>query len=65
MNHHVSTYYQGYEVMVMEYVEYFKALLGVVETYRGKYENEPRLIKAQLLEQGVLAADVNMPNAEN
>jgi hypothetical protein len=38
--------------------------VGVVETYRGAYENELGLIKAQLLEQGVLAADVNTPNAD-
>jgi hypothetical protein len=45
-------------------VEHFKALLGVVETYRGAYGNKPGLIKAQLLEQGVLAVDVDMPNAD-
>ncbi len=44
-------------------MEHFKALLGVVETYRGAYGNKPGLIKAQLLEQGVLAAVVDMPNA--
>jgi hypothetical protein len=30
--HRISTYYQGYEVTITEYVEYFKALVGVVET---------------------------------
>ncbi len=64
--HHVFTYYQGYKVTITEYVEHFKALVlvGVVETYRGTYGNEPGLIKALLLEQGVSAADVNMPNAD-
>jgi hypothetical protein len=38
----------------MEYVEHFKALVGVVKTYGGAYGNEPGLMKAQLLEQGVL-----------
>jgi hypothetical protein len=61
--HRISLYYQGYKVMITEYVEHFKALVGVVKTYRGTYENELGLIKAQLLEQGVLAADVNTPDA--
>ncbi len=64
MKHKVSTYYQGYKVTIMEYVEHFKALVGVVETYGGAYGNEPGLIKAQLLEQGVLVADVNTPDAD-
>ncbi len=45
-------------------MEHFKALAGEVETYGGTYGNEPGLIKTQLLEQGVLAADVNMPNSD-
>ncbi len=64
VKHSVSTYYQGYEVTITEYVEHFKALVGVVETYRGAYGNELGLIKAQLLGQGVLAADVDMPHAD-
>jgi hypothetical protein len=40
------------------------ALVGVGETYGGAYGNEPGLIKAQLLEQGVLVADVDMPDAD-
>ncbi len=64
MKHHVSAYYQGYKVTITEYVEQFKALVGVVETYGGAYGNKPGLIKAQLLEQGVLAADVDTPNAD-
>jgi hypothetical protein len=62
--HHVSIYYQGYEVTIMEYVEHFKVLVGVVQTYGGTYGNELGLIKAQLLEQGVLAADVDTPDAD-
>jgi hypothetical protein len=62
--HRVSTCYQGYKVMIMEYMEHFKALVGVVDTNGGAYGNEPGLIKAQLLEQGVLAADVNTPYAD-
>jgi hypothetical protein len=36
--------------MITEYVEHFKALVGVVETYGGTYGNELGLIKARLLE---------------
>ena len=35
--HGVSTYYQAYDVTNTEYVEHFKALVGVVETYGGAY----------------------------
>ncbi len=38
--------------------------MGVVKTYGVAYENEPGLIKAQLQEQGVLAADVDTPYAD-
>ena len=48
--HRVSTYYQGYDVTTTEYVEHFKALVGVVETYGGAYGNEPGLIRARLIE---------------
>jgi hypothetical protein len=64
VKHRVSTYYQGYEVTITEYVEHFKALVGVVETYGGPYGIEPGLIKAQLLEQGVSAADVDTPDTD-
>jgi hypothetical protein len=50
--------------MITENVEHFKALVGVVETYGGADGNEPGLIKAQLLEQGVLAVDANTPNSD-
>jgi hypothetical protein len=62
--HCILTYYQGYKVTIMEYVEHFKALVGIVKTYGGAYGNKPGLIKAQLLEQGVLAADIDTPNAD-
>jgi hypothetical protein len=50
--HRVSIYYQGYDVITAKYVEHFKALVGVIETYGGTYGNEPRLITAQLIKQG-------------
>jgi hypothetical protein len=64
MKHRILTYHQGYEVMITEYVEHFKALVGIDETYGGTYGKKPGLIKAQLLEQGVLAADIVTPNAD-
>ncbi len=33
----VSTCYQAHDVTNTEYVEHFKALVGVVETYGGAY----------------------------
>jgi hypothetical protein len=35
--HQVSTYYQGYDGTTTEYMDHFKALVGVVETYGGAY----------------------------
>ena len=48
--------------MTTEDKEYFKALVGVVETYGGTYGNEPGLIKAQLIKQGVAVVDLNSPD---
>jgi hypothetical protein len=42
--HCVGTYYQAYETTITEYVEFFKALVGVVEMFGGAYGNEPRLV---------------------
>ncbi len=50
--HRVLIYHQGYDVTTTKYVEHFKALVGVVETYGDAYGNEPGLITAQLIEQG-------------
>jgi hypothetical protein len=40
--HRVSIYYQGYDVTTTKYLEHFKALVGIVETYGGTYRNEHR-----------------------
>ncbi len=48
--------------MTTEYVEHFKALVSIEETYSGAYGNEPGLIKAQLIAQGVAAAALDNPN---
>ena len=62
--HRVSTYYQGYDVSTTEYVEHFKALIGIVETYDGAYGNEPGLVRARLIEQGVAEGDLDAPDAD-
>ncbi len=62
VKHRVSTFYQSYDAMTTEYVEHFKALVGIVEMYGSVYGNEPGLIKAQLTAQGVTAADLDSPN---
>jgi hypothetical protein len=61
--HRVPTYYQGYETTTTKYVEFHKALVGVVETFGGAYGNKPGLVTAQLLDQGVAEADLDAPDA--
>jgi hypothetical protein len=62
--HQVSTYYQAHNVTNTEYVEHFKALISVVETYRGAYGHEPGLVVAQLVAQGVSYKDINTADQE-
>ena len=57
--HRVSTYYQGHDTPNTEYVEHFKALVGVVETYGGVYSREPRLEATELVAQGMKPQDVD------
>jgi hypothetical protein len=42
-----------------EYVEHFKALVGVVETYRGAYGREPGLVAGELIAQGMKPEEVD------
>ena len=51
--HKVSVYYQRHDTSNTDYVQFFQALVGVVETYGGAYGNEPGLIEAHLIGQGV------------
>jgi hypothetical protein len=51
--------FQGYDVTVTDYVEYFMALVGMAETHGGVYGNEPGLLREQLIKQGVTGADVD------
>jgi hypothetical protein len=60
--HRVSTYYQAHDVTNTEYVENFKALIGVVETYGGAYGREPGLVATKLVAQGIRPADVDSAN---
>ncbi len=57
--HQVQVFTQGYDVTVTDYVEYFMALVGMVETYGGAYGNKPGLLREQLIKQGVTAADMD------
>ncbi len=41
-----------------EYVEHFKALVGVVETYGGAYGRKPGLVATELVAQGMKPEDV-------
>jgi hypothetical protein len=59
VKHQVQVFIQGYDITVTDYVEYFMALVGVVETYGGAYGNKPGLLREQLIKQGVSAVDVD------
>ena len=52
-------YYQAHDVTNTEYVEHFKALVGVVKIYRDVYSCKPGQVATQLVEQGVKPEDVN------
>jgi hypothetical protein len=53
--HRVSVYYQRHDVSNTDYIQFFQALASVVETYGGACGNEPGLINAHLMEQGIPA----------
>ena len=57
--HQVSTYYQANDMTNTEYVEHFKALVGVVKTYGGTYGREPGLVATELVAQGVRPEDID------
>jgi hypothetical protein len=57
--HRVQVFIQGYDVTVTDYMEYFMALVGMVETYGGAYGNKPELLREQLIKQRVSAVDVD------
>ncbi len=57
--HQVSTYYQAHDVTNTEYVEHFKALVGMVKMYGGAYGREPGFVATELVAQGVRSEDVD------
>ena len=56
--HRVSRYCQAHDVTNTEYVEHFKALGGMVETYGGAYGRKPGLVATELVAQGMKPEDV-------
>ncbi len=60
--HCVLAFYQGYSMSATEYIKNFKALVGVVETYGGAYGCKPRLLRVQLIKQGVSGSDLDAPD---
>ena len=54
-----STYYQAHDVTNTEYVEHFKALVGVVKMYGGAYGRDPGLVAAELVAHGMKPEDVD------
>ena len=46
--HCLSTFYQHAGMMTAEYVEFFTALVGVIETFGGLYGSEPGLVKDEI-----------------
>ncbi len=58
----MSTFYQTSEMSNLDYFEFLKALVGVVETYGGAFGNEPGLIRTKLIAQGVPEKDLNSPD---
>jgi hypothetical protein len=57
--HQVSTYYQAHDMTNTEYLEHFKALIGIVEMYGGAYGCKPGLVATQLITHGVSPQDVD------
>ncbi len=47
-----------------EYVEHFKALIGIVKTYGGAYGHKPGLVVMQLVPQGASPQDVDTADQE-
>ncbi len=50
------------EMSNLDYFEFFKALVGVVETYSGAFGNKLGLIRTKLIARGVPEKDLNSPD---
>ncbi len=62
--HRVATFYQTYAMSNMEYIQFFTALVGVVETYGGAYGREPGLVRACLAEMKRSDASVDVDDPD-
>ncbi len=62
VKHHVSVFYQSYNMEMTEYIENFQALVGVIKTYGGAYGRKPGLIRLQFTVQGVATKDLHTPD---
>ncbi len=60
--HHVLASYQTSEMSNLDYFEFFKALVGVIETYGGAFGNKPGLIRTKLIARRVPEKDLNSPD---
>ncbi len=57
--HRVSTFYQHAEMTTTEYVEFFTALVGVVDTFGGSYGRKPDLVEDEIKIQAGIANCAN------
>ncbi len=63
--HRVSTFYQMSEMSNSDYFEFFKVLVGIIETYGGTFGNKPGLIRTELIARGVPEKELNSPDPAN
>ena len=62
--HRVSTFYQHAKMTTMEYLKFFTALVGVVETFGGLYGREPGLVEDKIKIQAGIANRANLTPEE-
>ncbi len=62
--HRVATFYQTFGMSNTEYIQFFTAVVGVVETYGGAYGREPGLVRACLvkMKKSDASVDIEDPN---
>ena len=59
----MSMYYKAHDMTNTEYVEHFKALVGVVETYGGAYGHEPGITNPDM--EGITLAARGLEEPQN
>ena len=62
--HRVATFYQTYGMSNTDYIQFFTALVGVVETYGGAYGWEPGLVQACLTEMKKKKPSIDVDDLE-